>query len=149
MGCEFPQWVSAYVGLPFKERGRDHNGVDCWGLVALILRDVFGLDVPSYADEYVSTTDCKILSDLIKREADSWWPIAFTDAREGDVVILRVASANTREKIYATHVGVVIKPGWMIHIERGIDAVLEQYTRPRWGNRVVGIYRHDDLHGKE
>jgi cell wall-associated NlpC family hydrolase len=36
MGEVIPDWAANYIGLPFREHGRDHNGTDCWGLVTLI-----------------------------------------------------------------------------------------------------------------
>ena len=149
MRCEFPEWVNEYVGLPFIERGRDKRGVDCWGLVAIILDEQFGVTVPSYDDEYQSTTDCGTISDVIKREASSWWLVPLHEAQPGDVIVMRVLPFGADKSIYATHVGIVVENGWMLHVERGVDAVLDRYTRPRWGRRVVGIYRHDSLYEKQ
>ena len=145
MAYEFPEWVNGYIGLPFKERGRGYDGLDCWGLVALILREQFDVIVPSYIDEYKSTTDCETLSDLIKREAESWWAIPPEDAHGGDVIVMRI-TPRAAKNIYATHVGVVVEKNWMIHIEKGLNTVLDRYNRPRWGRRVVGVYRHGSLH---
>lgn len=142
MAYEFPAWVNDYIGIPFKERGRTLDGVDCWGLVALILREQFDILVPSYSDEYESTTDCGTISELIKREAGAWWTVPLNDAQIGDVIVMRVAPVG---HIYATHIGVVVEKNWMIHIEKNINVVLDRYNRPRWGKRVVGIYRHDSL----
>ena len=146
MDYEFPAWVNQYVGLPFRELGRDKNGVDCWGLVAIVLHEQFGIDVPSYDDEYETTTDCGKIGEVIEREAGSWWLVPMDEAQPGDVIVMRVLPFGADKKIYATHVGVVIERDWMLHVERGIDAVIDRYTRPRWGRRVVGIYRHDSLH---
>ena len=143
MAYEFPAWVNDYIGLPFKEHGRNEDGVDCWGLVALILREQFDVIVPSYTDEYSSTEDCRTVSDLIQREAGAWWPVPFDEAQAGDVIVMRVAPVGD---IYATHIGIVVEKDWMVHIEKGINTVLDRYNRPRWGRRVVGIYRHDKLH---
>jgi len=30
----------------------------------------------------------------------------------------------------------------MLHIESGIDSVIENYSKPRWCNRIVGFYRY-------
>ena len=41
-----------YVGLPWLDRGRTADGADCWGLVRLVLAGHFGVEVPSYLDDY-------------------------------------------------------------------------------------------------
>ena len=43
---ELPDWVSAYVGLPFKEGGRNRYGLDCYGLLRLVINERFGLMTP-------------------------------------------------------------------------------------------------------
>jgi len=149
MSYEFLAWVNQYVGLPFTERGRDEHGVDCWGLVAIVLRDVFGITVPSYDDEYKTTTDCESISNVIEREASSWWLVSLDEAQAGDVIVMRVLPYGAPKNIYGTHVGIIVERDWMLHVERDINVVIERYTRPRWGRRVVGIYRHDSLYGKE
>ncbi len=51
-----PFWAGHYIGLPFLERGRDpKKGLDCWGLVRLILREQFDHRLPSYTEFYDST----------------------------------------------------------------------------------------------
>ena len=56
----------------------------------------------------------------------------------GDGVLLRILGA-------AMHVGVVVAPKWMLHIEHGTNAMLEKYTGPHWSKRVIGFYRHEKL----
>ena len=40
---ELPDWVSAYVGLPFKEGGRHRDGLDCYGLLRLVINERFAV----------------------------------------------------------------------------------------------------------
>lgn len=38
-------WLDRYIGLPWKIGGRElHGGIDCWGLVRLVMRDEAGID---------------------------------------------------------------------------------------------------------
>ena len=42
-------WAAQYVGIPFAPHGRTHHACDCYGLVALVLGEVFHVEVPFYA----------------------------------------------------------------------------------------------------
>jgi cell wall-associated NlpC family hydrolase len=131
-------WVNNYVGIPFAERGRTHEGTDCWGLIWLAMRDEFAIDVPSYDDAYFSTLDGETIKGIMEREAVSWHDVPLGTEETGDVISFAI---NGKFR----HVGLVVKRGLMLHCERGKDSVLEDYTRPGWLHRIRGIYRHDKL----
>lgn len=128
-----PAWVDGYVGVPFLEFGRSDQGWDCWGLVHVLAARHFGYGVPSYADDYSSADDRAELAALIAGELGPWRPAE--SHRAGDVVLMRLLGRPC-------HVGLVIAPGWMIHVERGIDTMVDRYDGDRWGRRVVGVFRH-------
>lgn len=132
-----PAWVEPYIGLPFLEHGRSRDGVDCWGLVRLVLAEKFGVCVPSYVDEYTSAADQDEVGRLIRGEMGPWVEVPSDQAAAGDVALLRI-------KGQPCHVGLVVASGWMLHVEQGIDSVLDRYGGPRWGRRLVGIYRHQN-----
>lgn len=130
-----PPWVKDYIGIPFKEKGRDRNGCDCWGLVYLILRAVFNIDVPSYAEGYETVQDQAEIMALRDRELPSWREVVRADAMAGDVIALRIQGEPT-------HYGLVLEPGLMLHTHKGIDSCAERYDGLLWKHRIVGIYRH-------
>jgi len=43
------------------------------------------------------------------------------------------------------HVGVVVSPGLVLHIERGAGSLIEDYRSMRLRRRVLGFYRHESL----
>lgn len=131
-----PIWAGRYIGLPFKDHGRDRAGLDCWGLVRLVLAEQFALALPSLAAHYPRTTDQPSISRLIERETLHWQNINDTQTvRAGDVIVLRLNGAPM-------HVGVVIGDGRMLHIERGINSVIESYRTSRWESRIYGFFRY-------
>lgn len=127
-----------YMDTPFVERGRDTDGVDCWGLVRLVLAREFGVDVPSYADGYERTGEREKISGLVEQERGDWFSVAPCDVRPGDVVLLAITG-------YPCHVGIVIGGGLMLNARSGVGVAVEEYMRPYWRRRLRGFYRHRAL----
>lgn len=133
-----PAWVGRYVGLPFESRGRGPEAYDCWGLVRLVLAEQFGVAVPSYTDAYGDAHAGGQVAPLIAAHRAEWTAVPAGAERLGDGVLLRT-------KGWPMHVGVMVAAGTMLHIEAGIDSVLERLDAPIWRHRVIGIYRHPGL----
>ena len=130
-----PIWAGHYIGLRFKEHGRDISGVDCWGLARLVLAEQFGIALPSYIREYDSTIHKYQISALIEREAKKWRIIKQGEEIFGDVIVMRMHGAPM-------HVGLVLGDKQMLHIESGINSVIENYSKARWSSRITGFYRY-------
>ena len=140
---------SEYVGIPFKSLGRDRSGCDCWGLARLVLRERFGIDVPSYAEKYATAYDREQCNALAREKHLLGW-LPAVPPRDGDVIELRVKNFS--------HVGIVIeaRAKKFLHIQEVIktrcgvhyvdlDASLscvEQWNWPKWGHRVMGFWRY-------
>lgn len=127
--------LSAYVGLPFVERGRNRSGCDCWGLFVLVQREVFGLDLPAFSDAYATVLDRAALADLIAGHMGPWREIDPGKERPGDAVLMRLAGSES-------HIGIVAGQGRVLHTERGAGSVIESYRETRLRRRVAGFYRH-------
>jgi cell wall-associated NlpC family hydrolase len=134
MSDTIPAWAADYIGLPFREHGRDRNGTDCWGLVILIAAERFSLRLPSYVAGYASTRDADDIGRLVRGQMDLWREVPRGHEQPGDVVLMRLMNQPM-------HVGVVVARAWMLHIEEGIDACLERYDGAKWRRRVIGIFR--------
>jgi probable lipoprotein NlpC len=137
-----PAWAESYTDIPFKEKGRDRSGCDCWGLARLIWREQFGLEVPSYAEGYATTKDVEDISAMVTGHPDRqlWQPFDLTQARAGDALLIRMRNRPM-------HVAVVLDPPWFLHIEEGMEpaVVLERYDSMMWAKRVLGVFRHQHL----
>lgn len=130
-----PFWAGHYIGLPFLDHGRDRFGLDCWGLVRLVMAEQFGIALPSHAKAYQRTTQVEKISALVEREAEKWQPVSQGQETCGDVIVLRVRGRPM-------HVGLVLGDGQMLHIEFGINSVIERYSGSRWVDRISGFYRY-------
>ena len=105
MRPQAPEWAAGYVGLPFEEKGRCRAGVDCWGLVRLVLAEQFALQVPSYADLYHSTSDMKRLSLAFTEnctESADWLSVEAGSECAGDAVLLRMRGRPVTRSLIRT-----------------------------------------------
>lgn len=124
-----------FVGIPYLDRGRSVVGLDCWGLVALVFRGLRGIELPSYAECYVTASDRAAIARLIAGEIEPWLEIDAASEQIFDVVLMR-------EGRYPRHVGIVTEPGQLLHVQDGETSRIERYRSGALMHRVVGFFRY-------
>lgn len=128
-------WSNKYISIPFKEHGRSREGSDCWGLVSVIYKEEFGIDLPTLQD-YSCTKDKRAISKLCEQESKRWVEIPVGEEQPFDVLIFKILNIPC-------HVAVVISKGIMIHCEYGIGSHLTEYNKDiQWNKRLAGVYRY-------
>jgi cell wall-associated NlpC family hydrolase len=135
---ELPVWADQYIGWTYREGGRDRPEVDCWGLFRIIQKEQFGRDLPLYGGMAWTREDGPRVASVMQRGIgqQGWHEIAVNEAQAGDGLWLL-------QGVHPVHVGVVIAPGWMLHIEEGINSTAERFPTLRWPPRkIVGVYRY-------
>lgn len=126
--------ISKFVGIEFKEKGRDFDGLDCWGLVYLIYKKCRRIELPTYTDSY-TLADQKEIEELIRNEKSKWQRIR-NDFQIYDILLFRI-------KGRVAHVGVFVGKGKFIHCLENVGVVIESIYSPVWNKRLVGAYRYD------
>ena len=133
------EWAGKYIGIPFKTRGRDFSGVDCWGVIYLVLKNEFGLtNLKSFHERYETVEDEDKLQRIIEAEKGSWIPVPEGSERPGDAVVLRIWKAHC-------HIGVVIGDGYMLHALKDINVCREKYNGILWRRRIIGFFRYPGM----
>lgn len=123
-----------FVGIPYLDKGRSVVGCDCWGLLYQVYRELRGIELPSYAERYVTGSDRKAMARLIAGELDDWQEIPKGGERTFDGVLMREGS-------FPRHIGIVTAPGMLLHVQSGETSRIERYRSGILANRVVGFYR--------
>ena len=132
-------WTDDLLALPWKDKGRDRNGVDCWGLCRLAFAEKRHILLPSYHDSYATTIDGAVIERTISAEMTGLvLPVAEGDALPWDFVLMR-------EGPRAVHVGLVAEDGRMLHIERSSTSRVQRWGDPEFRLRIVGFYRLVEL----
>ncbi len=130
------EFVIKALGVPFKAKGRDYSGFDCWAVPMLAYRAISGIELPSFVDDYVDPGDSeasrRIINDLVLMEKQRWEKVSRPNAM--DVVVFRFGDTQT-------HIGMMVDEKCFIHCERKINTVIERLTCAKWKSRVEGIYR--------
>lgn len=127
-------WWNNYIRTPFKEKGRDLAGVDCWGLAAIIYEGELGIILPSYTDFYENTEESRLLAKLIADERANKWDHPETP-KMFDIIILKLGGVPF-------HVGVVTKPNHMIHCAKDVGTTHVRFDTLEWDKKVVGFARY-------
>ena len=143
-----PAWAGAYVGIPFVDLGRDRDGCDCWGLVRMILAERAGLLLPCWATAYESEANRhRVLRHAAEQKtAGTWRRIEPPCERAFDVVEMsQPVHIGNGWGFLPIHAGLVVTPGWLIHVEHATAALLVDYRRLPMRNRVVAFWRHREL----
>jgi len=132
-------WSNKYVGIPFKEFGRESKGCDCYGLAVLVYAEELGMQLLSYAGDYVSCDERSELNVLFSNAIDFGpWRKIEGAAKPFDIALFRIGNL-------AAHCGVVVKSGVMLHVQGEDQVKVESYQSGAWKPRLLGHYRHADL----
>lgn len=127
---------ASYLAIPWLEKGRSREGLDCWGLVWLLYRDCFGIELPLGLERYTSALDRRENARVIEGGLPDWRRLAEGEEQPGDVLLL------ARHGV-ACHVAVLVRPGWVMHIRAGSDVHSAPLHRlDREGFERVGYFRH-------
>jgi len=144
-----PSWARDYIGIPFVDKGRDHAGCDCWGLMRLILVEQFEVVIPSFVNDYVSADAGEAIIDIVKDCTTNfeWIKIENDSEQAGDVVHMSgFYRIEGKLRKAGMHTGLVLVSGTLIHVEEGINATLMRYREAgQLSRRVLGFYRYRDL----
>jgi probable lipoprotein NlpC len=143
-----PAWCAKYIGIPFKDRGRDHSGIDCWGCVVLVYREVFGIDLPRFDARYETARDRVSVARLFFEESTSarWHRVELQDARMPDIVTTEIVGRDTDGQLQRfRHVGLFVAPKRILHVMAGRETCLERLDSLQsvWQSaRIEAVYRH-------
>lgn len=130
------------ISVPFVDRGRDYTGWDCWGLVWLAYRDVYGVSLPSYAESYPdaarkpqSRIGIAALVGAYSAEAcrEAWREVSAPQA--GDIALFRIDGRPL-------HVALAMSGADFLHADRGAGTAVERFSSPSWRRRLLSVYRH-------
>lgn len=126
--------IEKYLGIPYKSKGRDFSGCDCWGLVVLFYKNEFNVDLPSYDRWYVDVENLEVLDYTVTNNRATLYE-EVKEPKYGDIVLFRI-------KGYVVHCGIVLNNNMFLHNFYGTNSCIESITSFKWNKRIDGFYRY-------
>jgi len=128
----FPD-IRKYLNIPYKDFGRDYDGIDCYGLFLLIYKEELGIILP----DYMFDKSCM-------EDASDWYvedyPKFFKAIGKGDKM-QAFDALMFRHKGMDTHVGIAINDAEFLHVSsRRVrkDSIRNEILQ----RKLVDIYRY-------
>jgi hypothetical protein len=116
------------IGIPWKAKGRDHDGIDCVGLALLAQKELFGREYEFPFDYDPETGDESVLLHWLEGIADE-----ADTPRDGDLIVYRMPGIDGKA---SHHIGTVVD-GALLHIYPGkASRKVRLLTK-----RITAIYR--------
>ncbi len=133
--------LNDFVGVPWIQGGNQLSGADCWGLVLLIYKHIYKIDINKHVG---ATHEGEQLADVIAAESgEPMWSPVRDHPRCGDVAVIYVRGTNRPE-----HVGVYIANGNVLHspggAQRGVSCVTTEKAMLRVYKKIEH-FRHAEM----
>lgn len=116
---EIQKEMKKYLGVRYRRAGASGKGFDCSGLVKVIYRDIFGVDLPHQSSQQ---------SRFPKFETTS-----LDSLQTGDLVFF---STNPKKK-NINHVGIYLSEGKFIHAARSKGVVISGLDDAYWRSKII------------
>lgn len=134
-------WYDKYIGIPYKELGRDEKGLDCYGLCYQVYKNELGISIPDYYNIGFYKSEDKEQQEIIKRdlqgfildEANNWEEVPLDKIKEFDLILFRMCG-------YIIHIGLALSKDTFLHCFNGTECCVER-VYPRWTGKIYKAYR--------
>ena len=129
-------WTQKYVGIPFLSGGRNEGGVDCYGLVRLILNNEYGYNLPLLSNTYDNALDVCETGSLFQKYVPLLCGEKISKPEEKAVALLKMRGLPSHVALYAGD-------DFIIHAMSKNGVACERLSRPLLKSMIEGWYRVD------
>jgi cell wall-associated NlpC family hydrolase len=126
-------WVKKYIGIPFVSNGRTMEGCDCYGLVRLVLRNEYGVELPALSDDYTDALNVAETARLFAENLPALAGEKIACPQERSVAVIT-------EHGRPAHIGIAAGGGYILHTGIKTGSVCQRETHPGLRGRIEGYY---------
>lgn len=129
--------IDKYLGIPFKHRGRDEKGIDCYGLVVLLFERELGIklfDVEGYNRQWSDKNY------FLSHYHIDWVKVGKLGLKKYDVLLF----TDKEKEVIPKHIGIYIEDGKFLHCLEHMPVGMSRLNN-LWLPRFHSAYRHKNL----
>ena len=123
--------IRKYLGAPYLHKGRSIDGVDCYGLVALVYREL-GIEIPDYEYKEKWYKDGKDY--YVDNYHELWEKVDVL--KEWDCILFK-----NRSNV-VNHVGIYLGDNKFLQCCEGSPVEVADITRKYWAKCTYGYFRY-------
>ncbi|MBQ4331369.1 MAG: C40 family peptidase [Spirochaetaceae bacterium] len=131
---EVYSWAADYIGIPFVSGGRDRTGLDCYGLLRLVMAEQYGYQLPLLDSGYDNALNIYDTSPLFFQQIPILAAEKIAGPQESAVALLEIRQLPC-------HIGIWCGGGCILHARSGVGVVAEKIDSRRLPGRIAGWYR--------
>lgn len=128
-------WAVKYIGMKHVRGGREPGAVDCWGLLCLVYREEFQIELPAYPG--VTAQSIPFIASTIKSDARRDW-VELEKPVDGCAVAMS-------QRVIPHHVGIYVTAdgGRVIHCWDTQNVISDTFRGlAAKGFQVIKFYQH-------
>jgi len=126
--------MNKYIGLPYKNLGRDFSGVDCYGLFWLIYKEKRGILLPDFTELLYDKKWYKTENHIVDNIDELWTKVSMYKKYDA---ILFFNSGNV-----ANHIGTYIDDDKFIHITENSTSMISRLDG-YWSSKIYEVIRYN------
>lgn len=127
--------IESFIGLPFVDRGRSMEGIDCWGLIMLMYKDMLGIALPDFP---ISAKDSEGVINAMGDSVSKGEWVKVNEPKFGDIIAMALCPRLVRS---INHVGMHVGNNRFIHAIMDQRSASCRIDDSYWSKRIKGYYR--------
>jgi len=132
--------VMRYMGAPYRHMGRGIDGLDCWGLIKLVYKEMLKVELWDIGEEYPEDWSFAGRDLFMENYRKQWAKVAVPEIY--DVVLIKNGGGTVN------HAGIMINNQSFLHCIKA-GAVVSRVTDKIWKPRIAGYFRYKGKNGQD
>ena len=126
--------MNKYIGLPYKNLGRDFDGVDCYGLFWLIYKEERGILLPDFTELLYDKEWYKTENHIVDNINELWTKVSVYKKYDAMIFFNSGSVAN--------HIGTYVGDDKFIHITENSTSMISRLDG-YWSSKIYEVIRYN------